>query len=420
MKKNVWIINHYATNMYFDEGERHYWFAKYLKRAGYNPTVFCAATIHNSTKSVDINGQKYGIKRATDGFDFVFIRTPQYHGYGYSRIKNMLTFAISMYRYGKEYAKKYGKPDFIMASSPHPLTIIAGIFLAKHFNIKCMGEVRDLWPLSIISYGLLNKKSIIAKILYLGEHWIYKHADYMNFTMQGGKKYIQQQKWDKDNGGDIDLSKVLYINNGVDMEKFEKNRNEYFIKDEVLDNSNDFSVAYTGSIRLSNNVEMLVNVAICLQNKGIDNIKFVIYGSGPELEKLKLKAKENKLQNIVFRGYVNKKYVPSIVCRASLNFFHVDSTPLLQYGYSLNKAFEYLATGKPILKDFNAGEYDYILNSNAGFYAEPCAEKIALKIIEISRMSKDALNQIGRNAKTLAYQYDFKTLTDKLVEVIEK
>ena len=35
MAKTVWIMNHYASHMLFDKGGRHYWFAKYLDRAGY-------------------------------------------------------------------------------------------------------------------------------------------------------------------------------------------------------------------------------------------------------------------------------------------------------------------------------------------------------------------------------------------------
>ena len=34
MRKKVWIWNHYATNTYFDQGGRHYNFAKFLAEAG--------------------------------------------------------------------------------------------------------------------------------------------------------------------------------------------------------------------------------------------------------------------------------------------------------------------------------------------------------------------------------------------------
>ena len=46
MKKHVWILNHYAGNMLFDKGGRHYNFAKFLKIAGYEPVVFCANSKH--------------------------------------------------------------------------------------------------------------------------------------------------------------------------------------------------------------------------------------------------------------------------------------------------------------------------------------------------------------------------------------
>lgn len=37
--KKVWIWNHYATNMFFDQAGRHYWFSKYLIENGYKPTI---------------------------------------------------------------------------------------------------------------------------------------------------------------------------------------------------------------------------------------------------------------------------------------------------------------------------------------------------------------------------------------------
>ena len=46
--KHIWILNHYASGMLYSKGGRHYAFAKYLKRAGYAPVVFCCNAKHNS------------------------------------------------------------------------------------------------------------------------------------------------------------------------------------------------------------------------------------------------------------------------------------------------------------------------------------------------------------------------------------
>ena len=46
--KKIWIINHYANTTYFDEGGRHYSFAKYLKQHDYEPVIFCSNAEHGT------------------------------------------------------------------------------------------------------------------------------------------------------------------------------------------------------------------------------------------------------------------------------------------------------------------------------------------------------------------------------------
>ena len=78
----------------------------------------------------------------------------------------------------KEYAAEHGRPDVIFASSVHPLTLVAGLQLAKHFGVKCVCEVRDLWPESIVVYSnRFTKDNPLIKLLYRGEKWIYKKAE---------------------------------------------------------------------------------------------------------------------------------------------------------------------------------------------------------------------------------------------------
>jgi hypothetical protein len=52
-----------------------------------------------------------------------------------------------------DYAKAHGRPDVIIASSVHPLTMVAGIRIAKRMKIPCICEIRDLWPEAIFQFG---------------------------------------------------------------------------------------------------------------------------------------------------------------------------------------------------------------------------------------------------------------------------
>lgn len=207
--------------MFFNQGGRHYWFAENLLKQGYEPIIFCANTKHNNKVIIDTERRKYVIKE-TNGIPFVFVKTSPYQGNGFGRVKNMFGFSKNLLLIAKKFAKDYGKPDVILASSVHPLTLVVGIIIAKKFKIPCICEIRDLWPEAIFAFGKLKEKSLIGKTLIAGEHWIYKNADALIFTKEGDTDYIKERKWDTKQGGVIDLKKAYYINNGVDIDAFNR------------------------------------------------------------------------------------------------------------------------------------------------------------------------------------------------------
>lgn len=418
MKQNIWIWNHYATNMYFDKAGRHYWFAENLIESGYKPTVFCASTNHFSDKSVDTKGEMY-VKQSKKEIPFVFVNTPEYKGNGKKRTFNMIAFYRNLFPVAKHYAKINGRPNVIIASSVHPLTLVAGIKIAKKYGIPCVCEIRDLWPESLVAYDMINKRNPIFKLLYAGEKWIYKKADKLIFTMEGGNDYIIEKGWDKEQGGPIDLLKVYHINNGLNLEEFEKNIKDYQFIDQDLDNSNTFKVVYTGSIRLINKVNKLVEAAKVLKDCGNQRITFLIWGDGDEREALQQKVKELALDNIVFKGRVEKKYIPYILSKSNLNVYILPDNRLYRFGLSLNKSFEYFASGKPVLASSNSG-YSLIDKYNCGKALNKYdINAFVNEIIAFSEMSQDKYNDLCENAIKSAQDYDFRKLTNDLIEIIE-
>ncbi|WP_394138434.1 glycosyltransferase family 4 protein [Cytobacillus oceanisediminis] len=413
MKKNIWILNHYATNMFKDQAGRHYWFAESLIKQGYNPTIFCASTIHNTNENINTNNRLF-ISDKINGIPFTFVKTPSYIGNGKQRIKNMLAFYKNLFPVAKEYADKYGKPDVILASSVHPLTLVAGIKIANKFGIQCICEVRDLWPESIVAYGALKRNSVIAKILYQGEKWIYKKADSIIMTWEGGREYISDQEWDSQ----IDLNKVKHISNGVVIDTFDANSEKYKVEDPDLDDKSYKNVVYAGSLRKVNNLGLLLDAAKIIQNQGKQDIRFLIYGSGDESEALKKRCDEENINNIIFKGRVEKKYIPSILKKSYINILHNTSTSLDKYGQSQNKFFEYLAAGKCIVQTYTTG-YSICERFNCGISAPvQNAEEIAKAILRTcSDENENSL--MGKNAREASYQFDFNRLTAKLINIIE-
>lgn len=418
MLKKIWIFNHYATNMLQNKGGRHYWFAENLIKQGYEPTIFCANVRHNTNDVIELDGKLYSTDNK-DNIPFVFVKTPEYKGNGKSRILNMVSFYKNLFPIAKNYAKEDGAPDVILASSVHPLTLVAGIKIAKKFGIPCICEVRDLWPETLIAYGKLDKNNLITKALYAGEKWIYKSADKLIFTMEGGKDYIIDHGWDKDQGGPIDIKKVYHINNGVDLKVFNYNKEHFQLEDDDLDNPNNFKVIYAGSIRQVNNVRSIVEAASGIQKIGIKDVKFIIFGDGSDRQSLEAYCTDNRIDNVVFKGFVEKKKIPYILSKSDLNIMHFDQNNLKKYGASLNKLFEYFASGKPILSDCQFG-YDLVERYDCGVIVDNASpEELAEEIIKIRELSIDDYNSMCDNALKAAKDYDFKELTGKLINIIE-
>ncbi len=414
MGKNIWIMNHYATGMFDEKGGRHYNFAKYLTAKGYSPTIFCANVYHNSDKVLDLKGKAYS-ENCDENTKIVYVKTTPYTGNGISRVKNMAFFAKNLMQVAKQYIKSGAEnPDVILASSVHPLTCVAGVFIAKRLKVPCIVEIRDLWPESIVAYSSrFTKTHPLIKLLYMLEKWIYKKSDALIFTMQGGADYIKDMGWDKD----IDLSKVHHINNGVDLETFDYNKDNFITEDIDLENNDIFKVVYTGSIRRVNNLGILLDAAKLITEP---KIKLLIWGGGDELEALKQRVIDENITNVVFKGSVDKKYVPYILSRADVNLSHYSYSEINRYGTSRNKMFEYLASNKSVIST-EWDKYELIKKHFCGVSMQ-CdnAEEIASLINQMYNTDDTTKKIMASNARETAKEYDFKVLTDKLIDIINQ
>lgn len=413
--KKIWIFNHYAGNMFEAEGGRHYWFAHELNKRGYDVTVFCANSRYDRTGSFfDFEG--LSTKKATStGIPFVFVKTVSYDGNGLRRLEDMLAFYRNVKSAALELAKREGKPDVVFASSVHPFTLLAGEQLARRWKAPCICEVRDLWPEAFFYSGAVKKGSLLGNALQAGEHHIYRHADALVFLKPGDHEYIVENKWDSAHGGDIDMSRCFYINNGIDFEAFQNQVVAEAYADPDLDDGKRLFI-YTGTIRPTNNVGALVDAAALLTDR--PEIKILVYGSGSELTSLQDCARRKNLTNITFKGFVDKRKIPYILSRATGTLLNYTSSGYnWARGNSSNKLFEYMAAGKPVISTTKMA-YSPVDEYACGVSLEDnTPQELATAIKYICDIGADAYQEMCRRAREGSKEYDFSRLTDKLEDV---
>ena len=403
----IWLINHYAVPPQYYPLARQNYFARYLMQKGHEVTIFAASTVHNSDLNLIEDDTPYR-EDVVDGVHYVLIRCKGYHGNGASRILNMQEFARKL----PGVCNQYPRPDAIVATSMPPMSCAAGIKLARKYGCRGIAEIADLWPESLIAYGIAGAHNPAVLWLRRVEKWIYTRSDAVVFTMEGAYDYIREQRWEKA----VPRSKVHYINNGVDLEQFNYNKDNFRVDDPDLEDPDIFKVVYTGSIRQVNNLGLLLDAAREVKDP---RVRFLVWGDGDERPALEKRVQDEKIGNVVFKGRVEKKFVPSIVSRADVNIAHNTPSPLFRFGISFNKMFDYLAAGKPVLSDFLC-PYNPATDHGAGLdVQQPDAVSIARAVEKMAAMPPQEREAMARNALRTAQEYDFRKLTDKLLDVIE-
>lgn len=407
--KRIWFVSHYSMPPEYEMRIKTQKYAQYFVDKGYDVRIFSASTIHNTDINL-ITDKKLFIEKQYGDLLYTHIRCRNYRGNGVKRILNMQDFC----RRFKKVASNYEAPDVIVAdlNCVHYYQIFK--YCKKH-NVKFLIDMRDLWPLSIVEYAGYSPKNPIIHILYKMEKKMYERCDGILFNIEGGYDYITDHKWEKS----IPRSKVFYINNGVDIADFQKSIEMYRLGDSDLE-SDKFKVIYTGSIREANNIKAIYEAASKAKEENIDDVLFILYGTGPDKDLYqKLAVKQNL--PIVFKGQVEKTFIPYILSKADVTILNYKKSKTLKYGGSQNKLFEYMAARKPVIVTIPMN-YNLVDRHKCGITLnEPNGSSILEAVKEIKRLfeyNNSEYIQMCNNSYECATQFDFSILAKKLEDII--
>ena len=417
MPSKIWFLNHFAYLPEDGPHTRHFCLGKYLSRKGYETTVFASNELHGTGRTIDTGKELYAEKQVKN-VRFLYVKSHHYKKNDFHRILNIISCYFNMEKVCKREAKKNGPPDVIYASCLYPTTLMTGIRLAKKYGIKCISETRDIVPDGFSTKGTFRPDGLVAKIARRVMKRIYEKSDALVFTMSGGPGYISEMGWDTPHGGKIDPDRVFYINNGVDLEDFEENARNFVQPDPDLDNKELFKVVYFGAIRFFNNMSLFLDAARELKKLGRNDIKILMWGTGTKLDEMRQQLADEGLDNLVLKGYVEKKYIPAIAERGDLFIGTGNSSSVNRYGMSFNKLFDYLAAGKPILLPFEVKNSIVAANGAGVELADADGKRIAEEIIHFADMEKAEYDHYCEQSRSVSKQFGYDVLAAKVENVI--
>ncbi len=406
--KTIWIVNEY--NGPTEITSRQTVLARLLEEKGYDVYLFCGSAEQKGGSNLISGNIKYEFVKGEEAKGYI-IKTMDFHR-SFERVIASLQFQYRIWMYRNQFPK----PDVIISDFAG---LFGNVFLLwkRKYGTRIIYDILDLWPEGFIEIGYIKKHSIAAKLLYKMEHKSYREADSIIFSMQGGKDYIIDKGWSKDVGGDVDTDSIGYLNNGVDLETFDIQKNKYILEDSDLQTSK-FKFVYLGSISLMNGLDVLIEAAKFLKQRGNNDIVILVYGYGNKEEELKKLVNCYQLDNIIFKGKLDVRYAANLLTRGDCNLFTFKQSKLWKYGISPNKLFMYFASGKPVLSMIQPN-YDLIEKNNAGISVQNDPEVIADAMIRMSLMDSNEYELYCKNARLTAIEYDYKNLVHVLIDKIE-
>ncbi len=333
---NIWIFNHYATTPVYVGGTRHYDLAYELVKKGHEVTIFASSYNHfvkEETHRYDSGVSS--VKESINGINFVWVKTAAYQG-TIKRIKNILDYTYNAYRAGIKELKTE-EPDIIIGSSVHPLAAYIGYLISKKSKSVFYFEERDLWPQTFVDFGKLSKHNPIAQALYVFEKFLYQKAAKIIVLFDKAADYVESRGVDND--------KVVYLPNGVNIESFQEIRQDEDIL-RVMQ-SYKYTVVYTGSHGIANHLEPLIETANLLKDNS--DVQFILVGNGLKKNDLIRLARTNNLSNVTFLDPISKEKIPYLLSLADLSFISIKKSPLYKWGFSMNKLYDYMASGLPVM-----------------------------------------------------------------------
>ena len=409
--KNIWIVNYYSAPPNVAGNPRHREFAHRLIVLGYNVRIIGSGFLAGRKENLVPSGELY-VDKLYEGIQYTFVKARPHNGSSVKRGLSILTFALNL----RKCCRKFEIPDIIIHNIHAPFDYPVS-WVAKKLKARYFVEVWDLWPEAFVRFHVLPAYHPIVGVSYYFEKKLYEKADEIIFSLEGGIDYLRSRGYLKEQGGKINPAKVHYINNGINLNKFEENRLLHPTSDEDLNNPNTIKVVYVGSIKLVNDVHQLIEAAKILRD--VTHIVFIIIGDGKDRPSLEKFCMDNHLTNVHFKQKrVPFEEVADIVSHADINIMNYQKS-FGKWGASSGKMFMYYAAGKPICCNVDS---PYIEINSHHLGIAQCfnsAQEYADAILSLANLTREERQHIAESSKEVAAKYDFDYLTKKLLDIIE-
>lgn len=406
---NILLINHYAGSPEMGMEFRPFYFAREWVKMGHKVDIIAADFSHLRRKNPEV--ERDFQTEVIDGINYHWIKTNTYEGNGVSRAITMAQFVGKLWLNAKKIVREF-EPDVVICSSTYPLDTFVGQRIRKvsEKKVKLIHEVHDMWPISPIEIGGMSPKNPFIIAMQIGENSFCKNSDIVVSLLPAAKNYLIEHGMKEEH--------FRHIANGVLLEEWDDYKEipielaEHFKKNKQ---NGKFNLCFFGSIHKTYNLDVLINAIIDMKR---DDIALTLIGPGHDKDEL-MKLAEGHEDKVKFFDPIPKTSIPDLFNYIDASFVGAKSQKIFRFGICMNKLFDSMMGGKPILYMVDAPN-NYVEKYNCGIVVNSDS-KIDLErnIIELMSLDKSKRDELGFNGHRAAEEvFNYNSLAKAFEKVM--
>lgn len=407
---NILLLNHYAGSPEMGMEFRPYYFAREWIKMGHSVRIVAGDFSHLRIKNPNIT--KDFQETVVDGIPYSWIRTGDYKGNGARRAFTMFRFTGKLWLKAGWITKNW-KPDVVIASSTYPLDTFAAQRIARKAGAQLIHEVHDMWPATLYEVGGMSKKNPFVLLMQIAENSAYRNSDRVVSLLPNAEAYMEQHGMRK--GAFTCISNGIVEEEWINYTEIPEKHKEIL---KTLRQQGKFIVGYFGGHGLANVLDPFIDAA--KQNTDID-LYFVLAGRGPEKAHLEKRVREEGIKNTVFLDAVEKSSIPELLSYFDCLYVGAKKSPLYRFGVCMNKLFDSMMSGKPILYAVDAPN-NYIEEYGCGITVEAeNADALMNGIKKMKEMSEEERFRMGQNGRNVVLKkFTYTKLAEEFASVFEE
>lgn len=274
------------------------------------------------------------------------------------------------------------KFDYIIVTSPPLFVAFSGVVVAFFKRTKLIVDIRDIWPDSAVSAGMLKRNGLLHRLTKWLEKLIYRRARKITCVSQPMKADI----YEKSSHRQIH---VLY--NGVSPESFQRESDCLL----PVTSSKKITIGYAGNIGIVQNMDILLQVAKMLhENNEAESYEFLIIGDGIERKRLESEVKRLGLNNITFTGTLTKEDTLERLTQVDCLFFSLIADPVFETTIP-SKLFDYLLSNKPLITSIKGEGRDILTERGCALFFAPDSPESLLQALHSYKQNKEQLDKLA-------------------------